>query len=176
MSTHPRRVFVSVLTLVLFAGAAGAGDSVSQSTFGANFFSSSTPCKAKDLPDLEVIAPVPAIVDPFEDDIIPVFCNVWAQKKGNPVNNFRADFTSELVVVDHNTGMAEVFDIDSGSFKTNSDGFANLEFELPAPIFADGFESGDVSAWSYTRIDPKKKKRVTDVSVECGKNASRSNE
>ena len=24
----------------------------------------------------------------------------------------------------------------------------NLDFEIPAPLFADGFESGDVSAWS----------------------------
>ena len=37
------------------------------------------------------------------------------------------------------------------------DSLDDLEFEIPAPIFADGFESGDVSAWSYTRVDEVKK-------------------
>ena len=36
---------------------------------------------------------------------------------------------------------------------------ADLDFEIPAPIFADGFESGDVSAWSYTSADFTKKRR-----------------
>ena len=34
-----------------------------------------------------------------------------------------------------------------------ADTIEDLDFEIPAPIFADGFESGDVSAWSYSRAD-----------------------
>lgn len=54
---------------------------------------------------------------------------------------------------DRRTGVAEVFSVKKGRFNTDAEGLAEFDFEIPAPIFADGFESGDVSAWSYTRAD-----------------------
>ena len=38
-----------------------------------------------------------------------------------------------------------------------------FDFEIPAPIFADGFESGDVSAWSYTKFEFGQKKKMADT-------------
>ncbi len=173
MSSNPRRLVVTACTLLLFAGAASGGDTSFQGAFGVSFFSSSPPCKAKDLPTFEVIAPVPALVDPFEDDIIPVFCQISAWRKGNNTN-IRGSYESDLVVRDNNTGQLETFDLDSGKFRTGPDGIDRLEFEIPAPIFADGFESGDVSAWSYTRVDPKRGQKADNVSVECNVGSSTS--
>ena len=43
--------------------------------------------------------------------------------------------------------------------EANENAVEELDFEIPAPIFADGFESGDVSAWSYTSADFTEKRR-----------------
>ena len=171
---NPRTLVLAAAAVILASAAVlNAGDSVFQSTLGDSFFSSNKPCKAGDIPPLEVLAPVPAIVDPFEDDIIPVFCQLSVEKNGRGVNRAKADFTSELIVRDNNTGMFEVFPLDSGKLTTNSDGIDSFDFEIPAPLFADGFESGDVSAWSYTRVERTKKKSKQDkVACHTGSSSS----
>lgn len=173
MSSNPRRLVVTACTLLLFAGAASGGDTSFQGAFGVSFFSSSPPCKAKDLPTFEAIVPVPAIIDPFEDDIIPVFCQISARRKGKDAN-IKGSHESELVVRDNQTGQLMAFDLDSGKFKTGPDGVNKFDFEIQAPLFADGFESGDVSAWSYTRVDPKKGQKADNVNVDCNVGSSSS--
>ena len=135
--------------------------------FASNFFSTDSPCPFGEVLSSEIVTPVPAVIDPFEQDLIPVFCSIQVRKHGNPVANAKGNYTNELIVLDNNTGEVERFPLGGGKFKTNSNGTANLDFEIPAPMFADGFESGDVSAWSYTRVDPTKKKRVTNVDNNC---------
>ncbi len=58
-----------------------------------------------------------------------------------------------------------------GELETNSSGRTSFDFELPAELFAEGFESGDVSAWSYTRTDSTKKKGAR-TQMGCGASAS----
>ncbi len=129
--------------------------------------STSAPCPARDFPPLENLAPVPAIIDPFEEDFIPVFCTVFVGKDGKGVQKVKGRYTSELIVRDNDTGMLEVFSLDSGKFRTDQSGVADLDFEIPAPIFADGFESGDVSAWSYTRTEFTNKKPADQPTTTC---------
>ncbi len=76
---------------------------------------------------------------------------------------------------DNNTGEIESFPAGSGRFRTNRDGISSFDFDLPAELFADGFESGDVSAWSYTRTDFTNRKRGSQGQVNCGTSSSRSN-
>jgi hypothetical protein len=102
-------------------------------------------------------------------------CFVDVNKNDKGVRKTKGTWTTELIVRDNNTGMLETFPIRSGKFKTNSDGQDDFDFEIPTELFADGFESGDVSAWSYTRSDFTNKKKADSASVQCGKAASRSN-
>ena len=156
-----RRTFLvsAILGLLGVGGVLQAGDGGSQSNLADGFFQTSPPCPLRDFPTFEVIVPVPNIIDPFEDDIIPLFCQIRAQKNGQVVKKAKGTFESTLFVLDNTTGMFETFDLGSGKFNTGSTGIDSFDFEIPAPIFADGFESGDVSAWLYTRADFQKKKK-----------------
>lgn len=90
------------------------------------------------------------------------------------VKNAKGDFVAELIRQDNRTGMGAVVDSTSGRFKTDSEGFGTFDFDFPSEIFADGFESGDVSAWSYTRTDFRNRKKADSVSAQCVKGASSS--
>lgn len=164
-----------VVLLGLSTAPAQAGESLFQTTFGNDFFNTDPPCPARNIPTFEAIAPIPSIFDPFEDDLVPVFCQIGAFKKGNGVNKLKGTYTSELVVVDNTTGLTQMFPIDSGKFQTDENGFDNFDFEIPTELFADGFESGDVSAWSYTRSDFTKKKKADNARLQCNTSSSRSN-
>lgn len=175
-----RKVIVPVACLMALAAflaprGGRAGDRFSQTTFGSNFFSSSPRCPVNQFPTFEAIAPVPSVFD-FDANPDAIFtCLVDVQKNGKGVNRAKGTFETELIVRDNITGMLETFGIDSGKFKTDSNGQDAFDFEIPAAIFADGFESGDVSAWSYTRADFTNKKKATNASVQCGKSASKNN-
>ena len=167
-------IVLLVLALSMLALPVGAGDSRAQGTFGGNFFSASPPCPAKQLPTFESLVPVPGIVDPFEQDVISMFCQIQADREGKGVKKVNGKYETDLIVVNTSTGEAESFSIASGRFKTNKDGRANFDFDIPADLFADGFESGDVSAWSYTRTDFTNKKKVGGTSVSCNSSTTRS--
>ena len=160
--------------LALAAMPAAGGDNQSQSIFGSDFFLADTPCPVNNIPTFESIVPIPPIIDPFEDDFIPVFCQVQVSKNNTGVRKAKGKFTAELLVLDNNTGMTDSFSIDRGRFTTNASGFAGFDFEIPTEIFADGFESGDVSAWSYTRADFTNRKNANNTSVQCGTSSSSS--
>ncbi len=174
MSPSPPVHSTLVLLLLLAFAAHGlqAGDSGSQDNFAGSFFTTSSPSPLKQFPTFESINPVPAIIDPFHQDIILVLCQVSAEKHGQPVKGARGKFKSELYVLDNTSGTFATFDVGSGKFKTNSHGFDRFEFDLPPEFFADGFESGDVSAWSYTRTDFTSKKG-THAIVICDTLASK---
>ena len=106
--------------------------------------------------------------------MISVFCSIVVKKNAKPVKNVKGTFMSELAVIDNNTGEVEMFDLGSGKFQTNEDGFDTFNFEIPTPIFADGFESGDVSAWSYTRADFTNKKKADNGQMTCTGNSGTS--
>ncbi len=166
---------VVMLSALFFVATAYGGSTYSQSNFGVTFFDSSPPCPVRDFPTFESIAPIPAILDPFDQDLIPIFCQIQVERRGNGVNKAKGTYTSELIVRDNTTGELETFPLGSGKFKTNESGFGDFDFEIPTEIFADGFESGDVSAWSYTRADFTNKKKADRTSVSCNKGASGSN-
>ena len=163
------------VVLVLVAAALPAGDNKFQDSFGSQFFASDPACKAKQLPTFESLIPIPSFVDPFEQDLIPFFCQVQTSMEGKAKKGVKGSYTSELIVRDNRTGETESFPAGSGRFRTNRDGFDSFDFDIPSELFADGFESGDVSAWSYTRTDFTGRKQVNTASVSCGTSSSKSN-
>lgn len=167
---------VALLTLALLpnlASPAWAGDSFFLQTVGSNFFSASPPCPVKKFPSFENLVPIPSLFDPDIEDSAFLFCQVDLHNGEDGVKKAKGKWQSEIIMRDNLSGDVETFPIDSGRFKTNSDGFADFDFEIPSELFADGFESGDVSAWSYTRSDFTNRKKASSGSVRCGKNVSK---
>lgn len=172
---------VSTITLLLLVtilatpATLHAGDFVTETRFGSDFFSASPPCQVKSFPTFETLAPVPSIfdIDLNDDAFFQCFVDVFNGEKGT--KKAKGTWTTEVIIRDNNTGRLEVFPIGSGKFKTDSKGQDEFDFDIPTELFADGFESGDVSAWSYTRSDFTNKKKATNASVQCGKGASRNN-
>ena len=145
----------------------GASDIKTQSNVGSSVFVVSPPHPAKQLPTFEVVTPIPEIVDLAVQDFVPISCRVHVEKAGNGLKGIKGSYTSHLIVRDNMTGELDAFPVDSGGFKTNKRGIATFALDMPTQLFADGFESGDVSAWSYTRGNFKKRKRVDNASVQC---------
>ncbi len=177
MAPRTLRSGITLLALALlpnFVGAAWAGDFFFQATIGSNFFDTSPPCRINEFPTFEMITPVPAIFDPSAHDSASFLCIVDVEKNQKGVKKAKGVWETEVVMRDNRTGQIDTLFIDSGKFKTDSDGSDDFDFEIPTPIFADGFESGDVSAWSYTRVNFTNKKKADSASVQCGKSASRS--
>lgn len=164
---------VLLFSVAMFATAASAGDTAVQRTFGGSSFSASPARPVKQFPTFESVTPVPRILD--LDDPDPIFCPVQVTRDGDPVKGARGRFISELIVIDSATGLGETFPVASGRFRTDSEGRDSFDFELPAELFADSFESGHVSAWSYTRTSFTNRKRANGVVVSCGTATTRSN-
>ena len=161
---RPRPMALLLAAAILTTTAGEAGENKTQFTLGSNFFNISPPCPVNQLPTFESIAPVPAIFDPLEQDLVSFFCDIQVTRNGNGVGNAKGRYTSEVVVRDNNTGQFQSFPVDNGRFKTDSSGRGGFDFKIPTDVFVDGFESGDVSAWSYTRADFSNRKRVGAVS------------
>lgn len=171
---RPGTTLLAVALTLLIAAPAPAGDFQSQTTLGASFFFASPPCPVKKFPAFEQLVPIPNVIDPFDDDLVPIFCDVQVSREGERVKNAKGKFESELILLDNDTGMVTRQTVASGTFKTDKDGQSTLDFDIPTELFADGFESGDVSAWSYTRTDFTNRKRASDASAFCQSLGSRS--
>ncbi len=172
----PRRVFLGLVAFALCGGiAAYAGQSGFQQNFGSSFFIVDDPCPARQFPTFESLVPVPAIVDPFAEDII-VFCQFFADDDKGPKKGVKISYETDLIVIDNNTGEVMYAPIEQGRGRTKKNGVGSFDFELPTELFADGFESGDVSAWSYTRTNYKGTKKVQQGGVSCDTGSSSSSE
>lgn len=161
---------------MILAGSAWAGDAQEQLNVGLSFASARPPCPVNQFPTLESLVAVPMVTDPFEieERFIPMFCQVQVDRNGQPVERAKGKFETFLLLLDHVTGSFSQRRIDRGKFATSSQGSDSFEFDLPAELFADGFESGDVSAWSYTRTDFRNRKGATDAVLNCSARGSRS--
>ena len=143
-----------------------------QQNAGGGFFAVQPPCPMNQFPTFEAVVPVPSTIDPFNQDLLSVFCQVNVTRKGNPVKQAKGTFDSELLVTDPETGLIETFDLGAGKFNTDADGHADLQFDIPTELFADGFESGDISVWSHTRTDFTNKKKADNATVQCVQGSS----
>jgi hypothetical protein len=159
-----------IIVLALIAGLAGSANAQTgqtQTNIGESFFKAGTLSPVKKFPTSELLVPVPSIFDPSEEDSILILCQVQVFKLTTGVQNARGRFRAELVLIDNRTGQAERFFVAGGRFKTSRQGTTSFNFKLLAERIADGFGSGDVSAWLYTRIDFTNRKRATDTFFQC---------
>ncbi|MFQ5528408.1 MAG: hypothetical protein ACE5GX_19415 [Thermoanaerobaculia bacterium] len=177
MSLRALRSGIALLTFALppnFTGNAWAGDFVSQGNFGDSLVTASTPHPVKEFPTFESIVHVPRIFDPLQQDFLAIFCDVKVTKQGEGVKKVKGTYMSELFVFDNDSETVEISPLGSGKFKTDGNGFDNFALDVPVPLFIDGFESGDTSAWTYTRVEFTNKKKSAFASVSCVKAAGSS--
>lgn len=167
---QPCTIILTVALAVLLATnsiPALAGAALNQDIGGSNFFATFPDFPAKRIPTLEMVTPIVSILDPFDSAVTKVTCFIITLRGGDPVKKVKGKYNSELIVRDNRTGDFESFEIGSGRFKTNKEGRAMFDLDIPTAIFADGFESGDVSAWSYTRTDFTNGKKLSVTNVDC---------
>lgn len=153
-------------------GLRDADGAVSQATDGFNVVSVDPPFQVKRFPRFESVVPMPAVLDTdgdgVRDDRIGFLCSFEAR---NPdlegIKKAKGRYTTRLHVIDNNTGMGESFDVDSGKFRTNSDGTDQVEFDVPTEDFADGFESGELSVFVYTQANFSNNRIVQNAAVRC---------
>jgi len=161
LSKYKRPLWTSVLAFAVLAVSpateVAANGGVANNN-GASVFFSNDASLLKKFPSLESVVPVPSIANPTAQKVITISCRIGAEDGGAPLKGARGNYRAELVVIDRGTGMSDVFPLQSGPFRTKRNGVARFRFDIPSAIFSDGFESGDVSAWSYARTDFKKGK------------------
>ena len=114
-------------------GALGSGASEFMNNFGESDFATSVPCPVKQFPTLEALAPVPQIIDPFEDDIIPVFCQISFTKDGKPVKGVRGNMSTDLIIRDEGVGSLFVIPLGTKVFNTGSAGVDALAARGESP-------------------------------------------
>ena len=166
----PIRVTLAMLAVLLMTPAVQAGDDPLSINFGGNAFFPSSPCPAKRVPTFEAVVPVPSFesfVNPFEEGDFRIFCQVNTLRKGKGAKKVKGNWQAELVILDNVTGDVDRVFVQSGFFTTKKTGTDDFDFDLPDELFADGFESGDVSAWSYTRTNFTNQKRVDSARLTC---------
>ena len=79
-----------------------------------------------EFPTLEAIASVPPIIDPFEQDLIPVRCQIQAVKGGKVVKGVTGRAKSWLTIIDNITGETQAILIDKTRFNTGLNGVAPI--------------------------------------------------
>lgn len=164
-NSHPyrrmRAVFLAIVIVV------AAVSTVSAPAFGAQTvldnngdtsFFTPTPRPLANFPAFESLVPMPLNINPFNRNRVQQNCVVQAVKKAAPIKGAKGVFAGKLVVMDNSTGTFETVVLASGKFKTNSDGLAVFSYDIATDLFAKGFKSGSISAWSYARVEFAKRK------------------
>ena len=175
---HQYITLAAILALVVvMTDTAKTGGNVfdDQRNFAGSVFSAKSPCPVNEFRVFESVNPVPSLINPFEDDFISIHCQVKVQKKGENVLGAKGIADTNLIVLDNLTGKIETFDLGARTFRTDRNGLDDFDFDIPTELFADGFESGDVSAWSSTRSDFTNKKKADKARVSCNSSSSKNN-
>ena len=111
-----------------------------------------------DFPALESVVPMPLNINPFNRRRVRQSCTVQVVRRNAPLKSARGEYVSHLVLMDHRAGTFKSIELSAGKLKTDPGGEARLEFDIATDLFAEGFKSGNVSAWSHTRLEFIKRK------------------
>ena len=134
---------------------------------GDTTFFAETPRLLANFPTLESLVPMPLNINPFNRKRVQQSCAVQVYKRTSPVKGAKGTFSGKLVVMDNSKATFKTVDLASGKFRTDADGNATFEYDIATKLFAEGFKSGSISAWSYARIDFAKRKGSWAL-LRCG--------
>ena len=123
-------------------------------------------------PPLESVVPMPLNINPFNRKRVRQSCTVQVVRRNAPLKSARGEYEAHLVLMDNKAGTFESFELSTGKLRTDPDGEARLEFDIPTDLFAEGFKSGTVSAWSHTRLELTKRKG-SFAFLRCGLSAKK---
>lgn len=175
MAPRIARMAVAVLVLALSSPLLGGAEIAfqSQSTFSTINFSASPTGPVKLFPALDMVVPVPGTFDPSAANDFFLECFILVMEEGSPIKKAKGRYEFGLVLINERTGTGEAAPLDSGRFKTGKDGRADRVFEVPADVFTDISESGDLAVWSYVRAEFVGRKKANQIRASCAAGASR---
>lgn len=152
----------------------GGRQAIAQPFYYANGFAEHgdvSSSKVRKFPELIATQPIPPTVDVSTIETWPLGCQTNVRRDsesgGVGVKGAKMKFGATLYVLDTQMGTFEAFDLGSKKAKSDADGFAGATFEIPAAIFADGFESGDTLAWAVARLNFRGSKKAHGASLAC---------
>ena len=168
-----RAVSIVLALLVLFTAATPAAG-LEWLTNSARFnFRTSPVVPVDQFPGFSMFMVVPVNLVPAEQPSTEVVCNVNVQRNDRPVKNAKGVWRGGVMVRDNATGVVESTIVANGRFKTAEGGEKVFRFQIPVEVFADGFESGDVSAWSYVEGEFTNRKKATFFYAACSNTVRR---
>lgn len=165
---------MALALLSVVAATAWADDSIFEATRGLHVHVSTQPLPVKRFAAFESIAAVPATFDPNAEDRVVITCRIQVFKNGEGVRRAKGTFEGYVFVIDTDTGLGENTFLQTGRFKTDSEGLGTFDYEISGALFADGFESGDTQAWSHTRASFTNNKKADNAWISCGTSTDRS--
>lgn len=168
-SAHPSGVvpiFLVVIALGVMMGPPPARSESQLSSQGDTFFFTTAARPLADFPPLESVVPMPQNINPMNRKKVHEYCSVQVAKRGDPVPSGKGSYVATLVVMDRATKTFTSTTLSSGKIRTGSEGVALFDFIIPTELFASGFKSGDISAWSYARLEFRKRK-ATYAMLSC---------
>ncbi len=138
---------------------------------GTVFFYSNPALETDRIPNWVLMFEIPSTLDTTAE-VQEVFCALNAEKvvgddERRGVRRVLARWTSRLHVLDPSTSQVTVTKIASGRVQTNAEGRGEFTFDIPTELFADGFASGGVSAWTSVTFDLKRNRQSMDSRAEC---------
>lgn len=171
-SRRPTCLTAALGAVVLLTSLTGPATArVGSNQGGYTHFEGSKLVKPKKVGTLRSVVEIPAETDqsrPFE------YRCIYSALDGVTAAQFvkvKARYRTEAWILDHRAGTFEIHEVDSGTFVTPPGGFVSLRFTVPAAvrnaIFADGFESGDLSVFLVTRATPIRGKKLMVTHLGC---------
>ena len=165
-----QRTFVLGVVLLLTSGAA-----VAQPVFyAANGFAEHlemSPNKVRKFPELTAIQPIPPTVEASAIEAWSVGCGTFVRQDDEAgfsgVKRAKVTHQATLYTLDIEDGTFEAFDLGSKTVKSDADGNVGSLFEIPAALFADGFESGDTLVWVVATARFKGGKKANGANLAC---------
>lgn len=166
--------------VALMASAALLGPAIAEAGNDSRFGTGTTlhvPSKLKKSKKLgELVATVAIPKDIIQSEPMAYDCSVQTLVRSEDnvegIENVRANWATSAYVMDHRDSSFRVLDVATGVIKTSTfgNGYAR-QIQIPpdvsAAIFADGFESGDISAWLMTTAKLKKGKKLNHAMLQC---------
>jgi len=150
-------------------------EAVAQPAYLANGFAEyhdNSRVKVRRFPDLIAIQPIPSTVDPFAIETWPLSCITFVRLDDETggfsgVKGAKVTHEATLYTLNSQEGTFQAFDLGSKKIKSDAGGRVHSFFEIPAALFADGFESGDTIAWVVATARFKGGRKANGASLGC---------
>lgn len=147
-----------------------AGENLLQVNSGESFFIASPPCLAKQIPDLEIVVPMPKLIDEGSD--LEVLCHLHTSVNGEDRKGVKFTYRA-WAAIHRNEGVLQFDRIDLPLKKGRTRGNGEAEWVVKVTIPEDVFDEDPqvISIWGTAVL--RGTKRVGEAFLGCGLGADK---